>query len=544
MANPTNLVNFDVNFKFLNLKSELFLFTALADIPTKKWKNENYSADISWAGRALGPDQEFIQMVVNKVKNTLSTTNDETCSISLETLLSPPSGCCPSPQISHLTIIAQFLYRSFGIEIKQVDDMQSPKNMTVSWHLDHPLFNPPSPYLIKSRKEQFRPDCTLKFGAKLFPVHGTVLAARSPYFEKMFKNSACPEAQLGATIPVIMEGVEENSFEVLLDYFYTGELDLKNASIQHIDDLVNFSSYFALPHLERICIVHLCTSVNPDNLKEYITLARHYQHEELESALIEHVQKEVTPDNLESLLLLATTEKIEGLSKTCITGIEKQIQKVGYEPCGFGESIHLEEFKNFLDVSIQCKSSAMLFAIVAQMREVLSHPGYGTHLEKLIEYLALVCEYQPRFDWLSTKSTNDIHTMKDELYQQVIGSLKQRDTELYDEHFSWSLMGECLAVAKAYQLEDITNICMPVLSKQIQKNLEHPQIFDLVKVCLEISEDFRHPELRNACENVLLIKMPSNPIPLQLTDSYNKILTLGNRFNLTRVKEACENLKQ
>lgn len=538
MAYPTNLVNFNVNFKFVNLKSELFLFSALADIPTQEWKNRNYSADISWAGKALGPDQEFIQMVVNKVKNTFSTTNDETCSISLETLLSPPSGCCLSPQIRHLTIIAQLLYRSYGIEIKQVDDMQSPKNMTVSWHLDHPLLNPPSPYLIKSRKEGFRTDCTLKFGAKLFPVHGTVLAARSPYFEKMFKNSAYPEAQLGAVIPVIMEGVAENSFEVLLDYFYTGKLDLKNASIQHIDDLVNFSSYFALPHLEQICIVHLCSSVNADNLKEYITLARHYQHEELESALIEHVQKEVTPDNLESLFLFATTEKIEGLSEICITGIEKQIQKIDYEPCGFGGSIHLEEFKKFLDVSIKCKSSSTLFAIIAQMRETLSHPGYGTHLEKLIEYLALVCEYQPRFDWLSIKSTNDIHTMKDELYQEVIGSLKQRDTELYESHFSWHLMAECLSVAKAYQFEDITNICLPVLCKQIQKNLEDPQLFDLVKGCLEISAEFRHPELRNTCENVLLIKMSTS------FDSYNKILSLANQFNLTRVKEKCENLKQ
>jgi|GEM_PF-1649148 len=534
MTNPSNLVNFDVNFKFINLKSELFLFSALADIPTKEWKNENYSGDISWAGRALAPDQEFIQMVVNTVKNTHFTTNDEMCFISLETLLSPPLGCCPSPQIRHLTIIAQMLYRSYGIEIKQVDDMQFPKNMTVSWHRDHPFLNPPSPYLIKSRKEVFRPDCTLKFGTKLFPVHGTVLAAKSPYFEKMFKNSACPEAQLGAIIPVIMEGVEETSVNMLLDYFYTGKLDLKNASIQQIDNLVNLSSYFALSHLEQICITHLCTSVNVDNLKEYIKLARHYEHEELEFALIEHVQKEVTPDNFEVILLLATTEKMEGLSKICIAGIEEQMQKIDYEPCGFGGSVHLQEFKKFLDVSIKCKSGSMLPAIVVHMRKVLSHPGYGTHLEKLIGYLDLVCEYQPKFDWLSM---NDLHNLKDELHRQVVSSLKLRDTELYEEHFNWILMVNCLAVAKTYQFEDITNICKPALSKQIQKNLEDPKIFDLVKGCLAISEEFDHPELKTICENILLVKM-------QKADSYNKILTLANEFNLTRVKEACENLKQ
>lgn len=176
----------------------------------------------------------------------------------------------------------------------------------------------------------------------------------------------------------------------------------------------------------------------------------------------------------------------------------------------------------------------MLSAIVAHMRKVLDHPGYGTHLKKPIEYLALICEYQLKFDWLSTK---DIHTLKDELYQRVVESLKRRVIEQYEKDFNWSLMGDCLAVAKTYQFEDIINIRLPALSKQIQKNLDNPQIFDLVKGCLKIAEEFHHQELRNLCENILLTK-------IQLADSYNKILVLVNQFNLTRVKEACENLKQ
>jgi hypothetical protein len=510
------------------------LFSALVNIPTKAWTNANYGGDTSWASRALLPDQEFIQMVVHQVKNTHFTTNNTTCSISLETLLSPPLDCCPSPQIQHLTIIAQMLYRSYRIEIKQVDSIESPKMMTVSWHRDHPFLNPPSPYLIKSRKEGFRTDCTLKFGTKLFPAHGTVLAAKSLYFETMFKSSECQEAQLGAVIPIIMDGVEEKNVEMLLDYFYTGDLDLKQASIQQIDILVHFSSYFALPHLESLCIVHLCTSVNADNLKEYIKLARHYEHEELESALVEHVQNEVTPDNIESLLLLATTKKLEDLSKVCIAGIEKQIKEIDYEPCGFGGSLHVEKFKKFLDASITCKSSSMVSAIVTHIRKVLNHPGYGAHVEKLIAYLDLACEYQPKFDWLPT---NEIHILKDNLYQEVIESLKRRDTEDYEKYFSWIHMANCLAVAKLYQFEEITNICLPMMQKQLQKSLDNPKIFDLVKGCLKIAEEFQHPVLRTLCENILLTK-------IQLADSYNRIFTLAKEFDLTKVKEACENLKQ
>lgn len=139
-------------------------------------------------------------------------------------------------------------------------------------------------------------------------------------------------------------------------------------------------------------------------------------------------------------------------------------QTFDYESCGFGRSIHLEEFKKFLDASIKSKSGSMLSGIVAHMRKVLDHPGYGTHLEKLIEYLALICEYQPKFDWLSTK---DIHTLKGALYQRVVESLKRRVTEQYEKDFNWSLMGDCLAVAKTYPFEDIINICLPTLSKQI-----------------------------------------------------------------------------
>jgi hypothetical protein len=200
----------------------------------------------------------------------------------LKSLPIPPEGCCPSPFIQHLCIIAQILYRSYGIEVQQIDDKESPQPMTVIWHRDAQWLNPTSFYLINARKKKFRTDCTLQFGKKLFPVHSTVLSTKSSVFEKMFQ-SGWKEAKWGAVIDITMKDFEERSVEILLDYFYTGEVKLEDASVKQIDNLLNFSDQYAMPHLQQLCFEHFCKSIKADNLQEYIALARHYQHEELEA---------------------------------------------------------------------------------------------------------------------------------------------------------------------------------------------------------------------------------------------------------------------
>ncbi len=330
-----NLVDFDSKFKFVNLKKGLSLCEELDKMPTQQWKNEHPSLAAQWVKEAFQLDKKFIDMVVGTIKKTHFKTHQVTGSVSLEAVEPPYIGSCPSPE--HLTVIAKILYHSYGIEIQKVDDKKSPDIMVVTWHRDNQWLNPESPSLVQSRKEGFRTDCTLKFGEKLYPVHGTVLAAKSLYFQKMFKSN-CKEAELGATIPIIMEAVEEKSVEMLLDYFYTGELDLKDASITRIDNLVNLSSYFNLPYLEQLCFEHLCKSVNAGNLKEYIALARHYNHKELESAIAQHIENEVTPDNFAELIQLGKSENIENLEAYCTAGLTEQIKKIEEEPSGFKKS--------------------------------------------------------------------------------------------------------------------------------------------------------------------------------------------------------------
>ena len=280
--------------------------------------------------------------------------------------------------------------------------------MTVTWHRDAHWLNPTSPYQIKARKEKFRTDCTLQFGEKCVPAHSTVLSTKSSVFEKMFE-SKCKEAQWGAVINITMVNFEEQNAEMLIDYFYTGELKLEGASVTWIDNLINFSAQYIMPHLQQLCFEHLCKSVNADNLKEYITLARHYQHTELEEALIEHIGVEVTVDNFDRLMELGKADKLGVVfTLNCETGISEQIKKIDYEPFGPGGSTRLNEFRKFLDLAFKWQGSLTVFSIICQMRKVLNHSGYSPLLEKQIEYLDLVCEYQTRLEaegnWLKKGS--------------------------------------------------------------------------------------------------------------------------------------------
>lgn len=491
-----NLINFDAKFKWVGHKQNFDLTSAIFEACFFIGSRTNTLVNtLNCAHYTV-----FVNKVINTVKQThLEARTPPTCEISLETnnpnsdssqMKAPPFPDFTPPL---LIAVARALYRSYGIEIKQVDAMTSPRKMVVTWHRDHPIHNPTFHYSVKSRKEGFLTDCTFKFENQLFPAHRIVLAAKSPYFEAMFKGSF-PEAQTGAVIPIVMDGLEQKSVEMVLDYFYTGELDLANATVVQIVNLLRLSSYFMLPHLEQLCFEYLCKSVSPSNVRDYIILARNYENKELEDAIIEHLKKEVTIDNIEDVIQLEQTDNIEGLEASSIEAIEAQIKKIDYEPSGFGKSSQLPHFVKFLDFAVKIKSLRLLNAIVEQIREALSHPAYGAHLEKVIDYLALMCQYQSCSNWIPNSEPNNILKMKNELLQDVLRSIKLRGTELYKNSFSWPLAAECLMVAQKYQLDEVTNAWSDVLTEKVQKDPEN----------------------------------------------HSAIMEIANQFNLTKVKEAFE----
>ncbi len=474
-----NFINFDAKVRFVDLKATFDLATALKErvttlsfTPTPVRNAEAY--------------QQFIDKVVNTVKKTYLTATEGTCCISLENEPHPPS---PNLSTPHLVIVAQALYRSFGIEIKQVDAMSSPRKMVVTWHRDHAMFNPPSLGLIKYRKNFT--DCTLKFGNQLFPAHRMILAIKSSYFEKAFKNE-WKESAPGAIINIAMEHLEERSIEILLDYFYMGELHLEGSSITQIDNLVNLSSYFVLPHLEQMCFEHMCKHVNADNLPAFYELAKHYEHEELKSALLHHVRKEVTPDNIASLISLARTEKIEGLEGEFLLDIGHQVVKIDYYSCT-EENNRVNDFAKFLDIAIQYQSVPILDVCVKQMKGICDNKSLPT----LIAYLALTSQYSSCFEWMPESRRSHFQTLQKNFHKKVLEWFKTiiwRATHLsISDSPAWDLVEEGLTTAITHNLQEIKIACEDVLISWISKNKDR-----------------------------------------------DKIAVIANQFSLTRVVEACQ----
>jgi hypothetical protein len=525
----TNLIKFDAKlFQFVDLKRNFSLNGALVKAEEQPSALLNPYGYIAINGFEIEYNK-FIDKVVSTVKKTHFTTTDKTCSISLEidypswgqsSITLPPS---PDLSTAHLVVVAQALYRSFDIKIKHVDAMTSPRKIVVSWHRDHLMLNPSSPYATKLRKTGTLTDCTLKFRDKLFPAHKLILAAKSPYFETLF-TGGYKEVEHGTTINVILDNLEERSVEILLDYLYTGELILEECSTNQIDNLVNFSSYYGLPHLKQRCFEKMCKNVNADNLKLFLQLARHYNHKQLEAALVDHVTKEVTLDNFEQLMELGKSENIENFAVYCLAGISKYIQKIDYEQSGRGESAELKGFTKLLHLAFKYSLPTMVNTITDQMRKVTHHPGYGTHLEKLIEYLALTCDYQSR-----SLPGNNIQTLKEELHKEVLEEIEYRD--LRDTLNEWPLIERCLEITEKYHLREIKQLFIKILIKQAHKNLGS-KVLDQIKKHLKIAEKYNLQELKKVCEAILEAKI--------FTDSYDEIVALANQFNLTQLKEICQ----
>jgi hypothetical protein len=221
---------------------------------------------------------------------------------------------------------------------------------------------------------------------------------------------------------------------------------------------------------------------------------------------------------------LGKSENIENFAVYCLEGISKYIQKIDYELSGRGESSELKGFTKLLDLAFKYSLTTMVNTITAQMRKVTHHPGYGTHLEKLIEYLALTCDYQSH-----SLPGNNIQTLKEELQQEVLEEIEFRDSR--DTLNEWSLMEKCLEIAGKYHLGKIKNLLIKILIKKAYKNLGS-KVLDQIKEHLKIAEKYNLQELKKVCEAILVAKI--------FTDSYDEIVALANQFNLTQVKEACQ----
>ncbi|KAJ3595221.1 hypothetical protein NHX12_004525 [Muraenolepis orangiensis] len=101
-------------------------------------------------------------------------------------------------------------------------------------------------------------DVRLRVGERVFPVHRLVLAASSPYFCALF-SAGMKEADKEE---VQILGVDAGIFEVLLDFIYTGGI---NVSVENVQELMVAADMLQLGEVVSICGEFLKGHIDPSN---------------------------------------------------------------------------------------------------------------------------------------------------------------------------------------------------------------------------------------------------------------------------------------
>jgi len=148
-------------------------------------------------------------------------------------------------------------------------------------------------------KEKPFADITFKIQGQEIPAHKGFLAARCPYFKKMF-TSGMMEAN-SSVIEIPTTKVE--TFNALLEYIYCEEttgLDLENAV-----DLLKLSEEFMFPQLKQYCEKLLQDMLKVENVVELANLAETFDAKELEEKALIFIAK-----NFESVVQYSDIRKL------------------------------------------------------------------------------------------------------------------------------------------------------------------------------------------------------------------------------------------
>ncbi|XP_062574313.1 kelch-like protein 24 [Saccostrea cucullata] len=132
------------------------------------------------------------------------------------------------------------------------------------------------------RKEGGYNDVTLQVGQKSFPCHKIILAAGSPYFKSMFESGM--EESRKTCIEI--KEVDENVFEKLLHFIYTGKVDISSLILQ---ELFGQSCMFQVTALVDLCVRHFRLHMTENNCLVALTLADSHAHKHLYNYAKEYV---------------------------------------------------------------------------------------------------------------------------------------------------------------------------------------------------------------------------------------------------------------
>ncbi|KAK3583237.1 hypothetical protein CHS0354_015417 [Potamilus streckersoni] len=112
--------------------------------------------------------------------------------------------------------------------------------------------------LKEFRRDEVYCDIKLVVGSKIFPAHRIILMACGPYFKAMLMSGMAEISKDSITIL----GVEPDVFQIILDFIYTGELEVNEDTCE---DLLAAADMFSLTDVVTVCSMFLKDRLQPHN---------------------------------------------------------------------------------------------------------------------------------------------------------------------------------------------------------------------------------------------------------------------------------------
>uniref|UniRef100_A0A0B7AN37 BTB domain-containing protein n=1 Tax=Arion vulgaris TaxID=1028688 RepID=A0A0B7AN37_9EUPU len=130
---------------------------------------------------------------------------------------------------------------------------------------------------FQSWKAGLYTDVTIVVGEQRLSAHRIVLASLSDYFPPLLKLDAKESGE------VTLHNIQPDDFSILLNYAYTGEVDITKENVQNI---LIASDYLNIKHVKDMCIKFMTANYACDDVCDVLEFAMEYPLSDLtESAL-------------------------------------------------------------------------------------------------------------------------------------------------------------------------------------------------------------------------------------------------------------------
>ncbi|PAA93131.1 hypothetical protein BOX15_Mlig022395g1, partial [Macrostomum lignano] len=171
---------------------------------------------------------------------------------------------------------------------------------------DKRLFLVAFPSFERIRRQGKLCDVTLRVAGSIFSAHRVVLAASIPFFYGMFMHDMkeCAKGE------VEMQGIEANALELLINFAYTGEVQI---TCENVQELFSGASYLQVPEVKDACVDFMRARLSVSNVAEVCRFAQQFDCQ----PLVAECQAYMT----EHFTQLAATEEFKALSLDELTGL-------------------------------------------------------------------------------------------------------------------------------------------------------------------------------------------------------------------------------